>query len=477
MALTIAWAVWAGWSLIARATPYELHVIDDLGNPVAGVVVEIDGRQEGSSGADGRVQLEWSPSLTQLAVSAPGHIQQMVTILERPEGDVPIVIKARILRGRVVDDEGMAVSDAIVAAGAATTVTNPEGHFNLRAAEPGTVTVSRPAWLTTTFEWDGSPGDTLVQMTPFTARAVHIRGDAVADRLDEFIQMAMDTELNALMIDLKDESGTVWYDTANQIAMDVGAARSAYGLSGVVDAAHDSGLYVIGRLVAFSDPMAARGKPSMSVWDSDLQEPYSANGQYFLDPTDPDARQYALDLAVEACSMGLDEIQFDYVRFPDQRRESSIFDQGVTEAVRGPTIAGFLRDAVAALHPMGCAVAADVFGFITTVGDDGAIGQRWEDIASIVDVVSPMLYPSHYGAEWFGYDVPNDHPGPVVREALEDGMNRLPRNVVVRPWLQDFGYDANQVRAQILSAEEFGLGWMLWNALSNVTVDALLPAE
>jgi hypothetical protein len=125
---------------------------------------------------------------------------------------------------------------------------------------------------------------------------------------------------------------------------------------------------------------------------------------------------------------------------------------------------------------MGCAVAADIFGYLTTAGDDGGIGQRWEDVASIVDVVSPMLYPSHYDPVFFGFPS-NENPGQVVDQALADGMERLPREVVVRPWLQDFGYDAAQVREQIESAEQYGLGWMLWNAGSEVTVDALQPAE
>ena len=96
--------------------------------------------------------------------------------------------------------------------------------------------------------------------------------------------------------------------------------------------------------------------------------------------------------------------------------------------------------------------------------DDGGIGQRWEDVARIVDVISPMVYPSHYDAGWDGFASPNDNPGPMVRNALEDGMQRLSHPVVVRPWLQDFGYTASQVREQIIVAEEYGLGWMLWNA-------------
>ena len=473
VALTIVWAVWAGWSLLGRSSPYELRVLDDLGAPIVSAIVDIDGSQAGTSNDNGRVEMEWSRTATVLEVSAPGHVTQMLTVGEPPEGVLVVVLKARVLRGRVIDPVGVAVESAVVISAASTAVTDGEGQFTMRGAEPGEIQVAKPAWISEAFIWEGGQGEASFELAPFVARAVHINGEAVRDRLPEFIQMAKDTELNALMIDLKDEDGFVFYDTANSVALDVGAAYNAYSLADAVGQAHDEGLYVIGRLVVFSDPIAARARPEMAVWDSATDSAYSANGQYFLDPTDPDARQYGLDLAVEACAGGVDEIQFDYVRFPDARSESATFDQGVGDEVRLSTIIAFLNDAVNLLHPVGCAVAADVFGFLTTHTGDGGIGQRWEDVGMIVDVISPMLYPSHYATDWFGFEIPNDHPGSVVQQALEDGMERLPRNVVVRPWLQDFRYDASQVRAEILAAESFGLGWMLWNTLSNVTIEAL----
>lgn len=473
VALTIVWAVWAAWSLLGQATPYELRALDDLGAPVTGAVIDVGGEQVGTTAANGRVELEWTRSATVLEVSAPGHIPRTVTVSERPEGAVDVVLRARVLRGRVVDADGMGVEGAVVDAGAATAVTDEEGGFQIRGAEQGQVRVERPAWTPAAFEWQGGQGEVTVEMQPFTARAVHLTGEATRDRLADFIEMAQETELNALMIDLKDETGRVFFDTANSTANRVGAVDSAYELTTVVDRAHDAGLYVIGRLVLFNDPIASVRAPEMAVWDTASNTVFNSNGQYFLDPTDPDARSYGLELATEACSKGVDEIQFDYVRFPDVRPESIVFDGGVSPDTRTSTINSFLQDAVAALHPMGCAVAADVFGFITTDIGDGSIGQRWEDIAQIVDVVSPMVYPSHYGPDWFGYENPNDHPGPVVERALEDGMQRLPRQVVVRPWLQDFGYGAAQVRDQIEVAEAFGLGWMLWNAKSDVTTGAL----
>ncbi len=474
VALTIVWAVWAGWSLLGQATPYELRALNDLGAPIASAVIDVSGEQVGTTSESGRVELEWTRSGAVLEVSAPGHIPRTITLSERPEGTVDVVLKARVLRGRVVDPEGVGIEGAIVTAGSAPATTDAEGEFQIRGAERGEVSVARPAWMPTTTAWTGGQGEVTIEVEPFTARAVHITGEAVRDRLDEFMAMAVETELNALMVDLKDETGMVWYDTSNQTAREIGAASGAYDLSALVGRAHREGLYLIGRIVLFNDPMAAVGRPEMAVWDTVADAPFSSRGQFFLDPTDPEARSYGMELAVEACEAGVDEIQFDYVRFPDDRPEEIVFDAGVTTDTRVSTISSFLQDAVATLHPMGCAVGADVFGFLTTAVGDGGIGQRWEDIAQIVDVISPMVYPSHYGPDWFGYENPNDHPGPVVAQALQDGMERLPKKVVVRPWLQDFGYDASQVRDQIEVAESMGLGWMLWNAQSNVTVEALL---
>jgi hypothetical protein len=397
----------------------------------------------------------------------------MVSIEDDPGEDYSVVLNARVLRGRVLDPDGRPISAVAVSSGAASALTDDEGHYRLRGAEPGQVAVTRPAWTSTEFTWDGGAGDKLITLEPFAARAVHISGDAVAKDFSSFLEMAKDTELNSLMIDLKDESGFVWYDSNDPTAREVGAISAVYNLEDVVARAHEAGLYVIGRLVIFQDPVAAKARTSMAVWDSELNEPYSANGQYFLDPTDPEARAYAMALAVEACAAGVDEIQFDYVRFPDSRRDSALFDGGVSAEVRVATITEFLEGAVATLRPMGCAVAADIFGFITTAVDDGGIGQKWEELTAVLDVASPMLYPSHYGPGWFGHDNPNENPGDVVTSALEDAMARNSTNLVIRPWLQDFGYSTEAVRSQIDSAEAFGLGWMLWNAKSVVTVDAL----
>lgn len=476
-AFTLGWGAWAIWALAGGTAAVTVNVIDDVGALVAGAEVSSGAMVLGLTDDQGSAIVEWHGGLDSFAVQAPGYAPLEVAILDKPEGTVEAVLRPSFLRGRIVDPLDRPVEGAYVTAGAGTSVTDSEGRYSIRKAQAGPVRVWRPAWEGSKFDWDGSPGVESVTIRPETMKAVHIGGEAAEKGWSVFVQMAVETELNALMLDLKDESGVVFYDTATPTARRVEAVYPRYDLAALVAEADEYGLYVIGRIVSFEDPIASINDPGMAVWDLTTDAPYHIDGQYFLDPTDPAAQAYALELAVEACGAGVDEIQFDYVRFPDQRSQTTRFDGGVSPDARVTTIRDFLATAVAQLHPLGCAVAADVFGFVTSAVDDGGIGQQWEDVTAVVDVASPMLYPSHYASGWYRLIRPNDFPAQVVGNALDDGLERLTRQIVVRPWLQDFGYTAEQVRAQIDEANERGLGWMLWNVQSEVSVQALAPEE
>ena len=476
VALSLVWATWAGWSFASGSTPVTLSVFDDVGAPVAGAEVWDGENLVGFTSDRGEVVIEWAGT-DQLAVTAPGFPMLEMPVLGEPSDSMEAVLRPQLLRGRIVDPDRRAVEGAYVTTSVGTSVSDLNGQFTVRKAEPGPVQVWRPAWQGAAFEWDGSPGEEAVAIAPEKMKAVHIGGDAAEERWSEFLMLAQTTELNALMLDLKDESGAVLYATSLALPNQMGAVLPKYDLNRVVADAAQAGIYLIGRIVSFQDPVAAVRAPDMAVWDRVAGAPYSYNGQYFLDPTDSLAQAYALDLAVEACGAGVREIQFDYVRFPDNRQDGALFDNGVSEDVRIATIRDFLATAVAELHPLGCAVAADIFGFLTRAVDDGGIGQQWEEVTSVIDVASPMLYPSHYTSGWYGFQNPVDHPAALVGNALDDGLGRLARQIVVRPWLQDFGYDPGQVRAQIEEADARNLGWMLWNAQSNVTIEALLPEE
>jgi hypothetical protein len=122
---------------------------------------------------------------------------------------------------------------------------------------------------------------------------------------------------------------------------------------------------------------------------------------------------------------------------------------------------------------MGCAVSAAIFGIVMSAPNDQGIGQRPEEVSQVVDAVSPMIYPSHYSDGWLGFDNPNDHPGPVTADALDDGSPRLTSPALMRPWLQAFYYSSAQIQATIAEAEARGFGWILWNAPGNYSESAL----
>ena len=198
---------------------------------------------------------------------------------------------------------------------------------------------------------------------------------------------------------------------------------------------------------------------------------------------------YAADIAGEAVLMGFREIQFDYVRFPDEPRELMI--DAVYPARRGREAqhaaikrnVTMLRDRVAAL---GVPFTIDVFGLTTSATNDVGVGQRWEDLVQIVDVILPMVYPSHYHRGSYGYPRPNAEPYNVVRRALEHGIRR--RELVggragIRPYLQAFTlgrprYTHHEVREHIRAVKDVGLtDWILWNARGVYPRGALRPSQ
>jgi len=473
VAVTAFWVAWAAWAVFGPDSSAALVVVDELGRPVAGARVIVGGSEVAHTDLSGTADLPW-PDGRIVRVEANGYFGQPATA---PTVDSATTVRLipQTLRGVVTDPDGRPVRGVYVESGQGSATSSADGSFEVRLADAGSVRVWRPAWMPGDFLWDGGLGERTVVIEPRIVKAVHVTGQVAGDPTawQAMLHLKDTTELNGIMLDLKDEYGLIHYDTAVELAKRAGAIHPDYDLAGIVRDARDRDLYLIGRITTFQDPLAARAIPDMAAYDTATGKPYHKGGQWFLDPTDPQARGYALSLAVEACQFGFDEIQFDYVRYPDGLPDSVVFDGGKDADTRVGAIESFLLEARDVLHPLGCAVGGDIFGFITTARDDGGIGQQWEVVADALDVVSPMLYPSHYAADWYGYARPVDHPGEMVQRALQDGIKRLDTGTVIRPWLQDFGYTDEQVRAETHSAEGFGLGWMLWNAHSNVSVGAL----
>lgn len=458
-----------------QATPVvTVLVVDNSGDPIPGAAVEAEGLQL-ETDEQGQAGLEWEGDDFSVQVKAPGYFPSGLAVKEFQEEPLQLQLRPVLLRGAVLDSSGYGLAGASVTLNDHRVSTDDNGRFEVVGATQGILTAARPGWHDAQLDWDGESLVTELVMQPRIIRALHIAADIPGDaaRWGEMLDVAATTVVNSFVVDVKAESGRIFYNSGVELARTVGAVTPRFDLERVVADMDAADLYKIARIVTFQDPIAARAAPDLAVHNTATGGPFNKRGQFFLDPTDPQARAYALGLAEEVCGAGFEEIQFDYVRYPDGYPSTAVFDGGSSEEVRVEAISSFLSEAGDILHPLGCAVAADIFGFITSVNNDGGIGQEFNRLSSTADVLSPMVYPSHYSTGWFGYDDPNSHPGPVVGSALDDGMVRLSGPAIVRPWLQDFYYNPSQVRAQIDAAESRSMGWMLWNAFSRFQWAAL----
>lgn len=370
------------------------------------------------------------------------------------------------ISGRVVDVDGDPVARAFINLDESTSVTGPDGWFSLDTTTPATMTVFKPGWTATELAY--TPGTTFyeVAIEPVTIRGLRVAAEAAQsdEAFAGLLELAAATAVNALVFDTKTEAGQVLYDTRVEAAHEIGAVDVFYDPVERIRQAHDAGLYTITRIVAFEDDVRAGAHP-----DERLVGPW-------LDPTSETARAYVLDIAEEACDLGFDEIQFDYVRYPSGRAAETSGQRDLTQEQRLAAVSGFLSEARELLHPMGCAVAAAVFGIVTSSPDDQGLGQRPEEVSAQVDVLSPMIYPSHYSPGWLGFDDPNQHPYDVTTDAIADALPRLHETATLRPYLQAFWWNNEQIRRSIQAAEDAGTGWLLWNILSNFD-EAALPGE
>ncbi|MEX1281506.1 MAG: putative glycoside hydrolase [Acidimicrobiia bacterium] len=457
-----------------------VEVLDHTGTPLAGALVAAatDATEEAvPTGPDGRATVRWIEGGVELVVDGPAHQARQIPVMELPPAEgLSVQLEPTVVEGVVTGIGGHPLAAAAVTLGDETVMTDDAGRFRFLAAEPGEVSVERPAYLPTTAT-AGEAAPVTIGLEPRTVRGLYVNpGKMAGEDWERILEAARRTEINTLVIDIKSESGKVYYDTDVPLATEISSEAITYDPVEVRRQLDELGVYLIGRVVAFQDPIAAQARPDMSIIDSATGQPFNARGQWFLDPTDTNARQYNLDLAIDACEAGIDEIQFDYVRFPYNIPETGVVDGSRSDEARPQVIRDFLATARDELHDRGCAVSADIFGFITRERADGGIGQNLEMLAEVTDALSPMMYPSHYSTGWYGFEVPNDHPGPVVAGAMDEGLERIGDDVILRPWFQDFWYDASQVRAQIDEADARGVGWMLWHPGSNFTYDALRPA-
>ena len=320
---------------------------------------------------------------------------------------------------------------------------------------------------------------------PVKVKGIYVTGPAAgSERMEQLIDLVSSTELNTMVIDVKNDEGNLTYkmevpDSANLEA----GIRYVKDMPALVERLHQQGIYVIARIVCFKDPVLAAARPELALRLPDGQAVMDANGLAWVNPYKEEVWDYLCTLAECASRDGFDEIQFDYVRFPIGN-DANAADYGVDMSTypREAGLTDFFDYASKRLHEKQIIFGADLFG--TIIGSDvdrDRTGQNYLSIAEHTDAICPMIYPSHYANGTFGMNVPDQYPYETIANALQLSKEELgetdsPKGVV-RPWLQCFNaiwvdghitYGSKEVHDQIQAVYDAGYEeWFLWHASNH----------
>lgn len=313
--------------------------------------------------------------------------------------------------------------------------------------------------------------------------------------LDELVELADKTEINAMVIDIKDDVGSILFDAKHPLVDEIGS-ETVYikDLPAFVAKLKEHNIYCIARIVAFKDQVATKKNPEIAVRNHDGSIYVDREGECWLNPYDEKAWEYIVEVAKEAAEAGFDEINFDYLRTSASASFTQAYFGGLNEGkTKTDAITGFVKYACQELKPIGVFVSGDVFGtIINSVADGESIGQSYVGLSRYLDYICPMVYPSHYSFGYGGLKYPDMKPFQLMLMEMNSSVKKL--SVIpegehcaeVRPWLQDFtanylgtgryiNYGAQELRAQISATYSAGYDeWLLWNAGMFFTEEGLL---
>ncbi len=324
-----------------------------------------------------------------------------------------------------------------------------------------------------------------LRLRPVRPKALYLTAYGINSKSlrDGALKLIDATELNALVIDMKGDRGLIPYKSSLPLAAAIGAQKLILvkDIKELVQRLKDRGIYTIARIVVFKDDLLGTARPDLAIKTGAGKVWRDREGLIWVDPSRKEVWDYAIAVACEAAGHGFDEIQFDYVRFPDQK--GLAFGVPNTEENRVAAISGFLEEARKRLAPYNVFVAADIFGYVAWNINDTHIGQRIDRLGPFVDYLSLMLYPSgfQYGIPGYRNPVANSYKIVYLTMKRAQERARLPA-VRFRPWLQafrDYAFDrryfrGHEIREQIRAAEDFGAdGWMLWNPRNIYGADGL----
>lgn len=334
-------------------------------------------------------------------------------------------------------------------------------------------------------------------------KALYLNNTSVRNNLDHYIELANKTEINAYVIDIKDDVGRIMYDSNLQVVNDAKADTPSFDIRKVTQKLHDNNIIVIARMVTFKDSTMTKFNPDLAI-KTESGSVFNKNSMW-LDATKKGSWDYIVSIAKEAIQFGFDEIQFDYIRFP----ETSLYDYKLNlepGQTRSGAIEGFIRYARESLPP-DTILSADVFGMpLIATKDYGEIGQSLETIGGSLDYICPMIYPSHYAnnakkgsmSNGVGQTIngikfthPDLKPYEVVYNTLMVGKGRIEKqegyNLNMRPYIQGFtasylpdgywtDYGVAEYQAQMKAVYDAGYEeWIFWNAPNKYVEAAFKP--
>ncbi|MBP6859567.1 MAG: glycoside hydrolase [Candidatus Magasanikbacteria bacterium] len=300
-------------------------------------------------------------------------------------------------------------------------------------------------------------------------------------KINQIIALINTTELNAVVIDLKDYSGQVLYDSAVDLVDNLKLQDNRIkNLDKLLVKLKENNIYTIARISVFQDPLLAQKKPEWAIKSKKGGLWRDKNNLSWVDPANKEVWTYVVSIAKEAGRLGFDEVNFDYIRYPtDGRLADIIYGNGASK--RYEVILGFFKYVSEEMKDEPVYTSADLFGLTTEKKgeDDMSIGQRLGDAVQYFDYVMPMVYPSHYPTGYRGYKNPANYPYEVVYNAMKAGVKQAQdKKAKLRTWIQAFNlgavYDGTKIRAQIKASDDAGAdGWILWNASNRYTVAGL----
>ena len=354
--------------------------------------------------------------------------------------------------------------------------TLPAGTQSLMARAPGyrAVTVSTADIRNSTIE-----------LQPFAVHALYLSEYGISSSVlrNSAFSIIHRGGANALVVNIKSDHGQLVYPSEIPLAKQIGARNITliHSLPDLVNAAHAQGIYIIARIVTFKDTPLATSKPEDAIHLADGSLFKDREGLSWTDPFNPEVRAYNIAIATEAAKAGFDEVQFDYVRFPDSTTKL-VVSNPTDEAHRIQAISSFLADAHKALIPYNVFLSADIFGYTFWNTNDTGIGQQLNHLVDAVDYICPMLYPSGFAHGIPGHVKPlatTDDIHSTIKLTLDRGIERTDVNPLkLRPWLQAFRdyafggvvFGPEQVATQISAADaDHTDGWQLWNPRNNYT--------